>query len=126
MIAFKITINNNKIVYAGISTGVVSVIFHYISRIDPKQINETFLHAGGLDTITNCHLNWIKHLKIRKNDKFEIEVVDVEKCSRIVSKKYNDDIFDEKYKNRQLKAMAKEMGYKLIKSNANKLNKKLS
>ena len=115
MLAFKITINQEKIVYAGLNTGVVSVIFTYISRKDAQRKSDFSLHAGGLETVENYHIDWIKSLKIKKNDKILIEIVDVDKCSKIISKKINDALMDKKFKRNQLKTLAKEMGYKLIK-----------
>jgi len=115
MLGYKISLNDGRPIYVSIKNGVASIIFNCIAGINGRNKDELFVHMGGLNTEWNYHFNWIKQKKLKDNDKIIIEVTEVSKPSKIVSKNSADLA---KYKNiklKNIKKQARELGYELKK-----------
>jgi len=82
MIAYEVYINGDKVATVGLNEGVVSAIANWTFirsdlAHDPKTEWNAGLSVGGLDHITNNHLNWLRR-DLQVGDEVTLKLVDVE------------------------------------------------
>ena len=72
---FEITFNNEKLCRAGLNAdfGVISCILMAIRREEDSK-EETYIHVGGLDSVSNENANWEKRV-LSEGDEIRIKII---------------------------------------------------
>ncbi len=72
-----------------------------------------YMQCGGLDTKENRHFSFMKIKNLKKGDHIKVEVIDSDKISQRIGPENPSDV--KKYRLKQLKELAKELGYSIKK-----------
>jgi hypothetical protein len=112
MQAFEVSLNGKKVCVAGIGNdGVLSAI---ITHAPFRRRRETRLSVGGLISPANEHVRW-KEAMLREGDKICVTIVETETVDKPSKRFPRDPKFDNKMEERNLRILAKKLGWKLVK-----------
>jgi hypothetical protein len=111
MRAFKVDLNGKKLCIAGVGrSGVLTAIVSYVSR---DRAADLFLQVGGLDSLTNEHVRWVKQKPLRVGDKIRVEIIDVDSVDAPSNKFRTHPAETLNAKKRYVREMAKKLGWKI-------------
>lgn len=112
MRAFEVHLNKKKLCLAGIGeNGVLTAIVDYASG---NGRDEIALTVGGLFSLQDEHVRWVKRRKLRVGDKILVKVVDTESVDKPTERRRRDLAAERRDQKRYVREMAKRLGWIVI------------
>ena len=117
MRAFQVVLNGKRICLAGIGEdGVLSAI---ITHVPFRKRRETRLHVGGLLLPQHEHVRW-QQKKLRLGDEVRLRIVEKKSVDAPRTRFKLDPAFETKQQTRQLRLLARKLGYAIRKRSKRK------
>lgn len=108
MRAFRIALNGKRICLAGVGeNGVLSTT---ITHVPFRKKRETRLYVGGLVLPQDEHVRW-KQVNLHLGDEVRLKVVEAKTVDTPSARSRRDPQAEAKAEHRQLRALAKKLGY---------------
>jgi hypothetical protein len=111
MRAFEVSLNGKKLCLAGIGDdGVLTTIVNWVTR---RGEGDLFLEVGGLISLTEEHVSWIKQKPLSVGDKIQVKIVEASSADK-PTKKYRMDPAEQlRSQKRYVRMMAKQLGWEI-------------
>ncbi len=110
MRAFRVEVNGKRICLAGVEKpGVLTAIAAYV---EGERGTDLDLSVGGLLTATNEHVSWARR-KLKNGDKIAITIIEASSVDKPKEQYRVDPRKEKRQKMAYVRAMAKELGWKL-------------
>lgn len=109
MRAFQVYLNGKKLCLAGIGKdGALSGIVNWVTR---GGNGDMFLEVGGLLSLTEEHVNWIRQKPLRVGDNIQVKIVETKSADKPTRKYRLDPAEQLRSKKRYVRMLAKELGW---------------
>jgi hypothetical protein len=106
----KVYLNGKKLCLAGIGDdGVLSAIVNWVG--EGRWPADLFLHVGGLVTVTQEHVAWVRQKSLGIGDEIRIKIVDESPVDVPIERYRTDSGKDVKARKAYVRAMAKQLGW---------------
>jgi hypothetical protein len=119
MRALNVSLNGKKLCVAGVGDrGVLSAIVNWVSG---RRGEDLFLQVGGL--ANEVHVDWVSQKTLRVGDEIRVRIVDTESADKPTQERRIHPAETLKAKKRYVRAIAKELGWKIQTGVAPRVNK---